>query len=486
MVKNKQTVKSLSIAAVITLSLLSPATFAFEWMDSEPVYVFGEKEAEVSDSSRKQEDPLEKQISQIDLEILMLKAELAQQNGDLKALQQYIEELRNARLPAAFRERLAELESYLESTKPNAFMKFIGLGSGFEFPMDDPKAVVAVVLPLSGTYGGVASQLLKSLREALDTQGFQGRLVEFDSMNYENIFRLWEQVKYYQPKFIFGPLQKNLVSEWHQLDTGIPTLYFNDLQQALFAYEKALSPNTKGQVRKVANYLSKQGYERALIVSDSANKAQSLAEALKERWIMESPGIQVEVYSQKKNFSSGLADALGVSASKNRASVLRNILRRSIETQNRARSDIQAIVSLAKPGQAVQVSPLIEFYQLKNLQHFWYPSQKLKPSDLSLYQNSWQQTTGFIPSYIVDAYMAPELSNTEETGIFYALGQVAVEIVNQAEFLSQRNWLLDTPYGQVEANQNGQFYLLPAVYWLDQGQIEPLEALNEILTRNQK
>lgn len=479
----KKSILMLSTAMFI----YSPASFAFEWMEETPVYIFGEPPSDAKSRSQSSADnasaqkypnnrELEQQINQIDLEILILKAELALQSSDLKGLQFYLSELDKVSLPQAFAQRVNELKQALQSVSPNPILRFLGMGQNFSFPMYDANAIVAVVLPMSGRYSEVSTTLLESLRESLRLSGFQGRLIEFDTMAYPNMFRLWDRMRTYQPNFIFGPLQKESITEWHQLDTGIPTLYFNTLDSMLNGYEKSLSPSLNGQVRKVSRFLSNRQVSRSLVIHEPGEKGRELAQTLQADWMMQNPQVQLFFTEQEGSASQSLADGLGVVASENRAAVLKNILRRPVEFSARARQDIEAVISLVEPKSAIQVSPLLSYYGLQDVPHFWYPAKSLQVQDLNLYLNSWQKTTGFIPPYVYQAFLDQEYIDETKTGIFYALGQVAVEIVNQSEFLAQKDWLLSTGYGQIEANQDGRFYLLPSVYWLDNNQISPLDA----------
>lgn len=468
---------------------VAPATFAFEWVDETPVFIFGEPAQDESSENRNnstnserkhdsgnKKSELQQQITQIDLEILMLKAELALQNSDLKGLQNYLEELENFQLPPAFQERFNELKGQLNRFQPNQILRFFGLQQGFEFPMTDPNAVVAVVLPFTGRYANVSQQLFSSLNQALEIYGYQGRVIRFDTMAYANVFRLWEALRSSNPAFIFGPLQKETIDDWHRLDTGIPTLYFNDVEQTLFAYEKALSPSSLGSVRKLAKYLSDNQYEHAVVLMDDTKKAKELADNLAIQWQNLNPDSQLATYPIGKNFSQSFSESTGVMYSTNRAKVLQRIVRRPIESESRARQDIQVVVSIADPQESIQVIPLLKFHNLHQVEHIWLPSRTIQVRDLNLHLNSWQSTAGLLPQYLYQSYLDQVIQGNSETGIFYALGQVAVEIVNQAEFLSQQDWLLMTENGQVEANRDGRFYLLPSMYWLNNQEITPVES----------
>ena len=132
--------KSRVICLALLLDLFSPATFAFEWKQESP----SSQTSVVSPS-----EALQQQITQIDLEILVLKAELALQNGDLKGLQHYLNELNGLDLPPVFAERVQQLQQQADAGKPNTVLRFLGFEPAFTFPMNDPRAVVAVVLPMT-------------------------------------------------------------------------------------------------------------------------------------------------------------------------------------------------------------------------------------------------------------------------------------------------------------------------------------------------
>lgn len=491
--KSKKLVSRLvSIGLGVAMVISTPATFAFEWVEDTPVFIFGEQPSsateherqpslEFSESNRSglsesvdKSSPLKHQISQIDLEILLLKAELALQNSDLKGLQQYLQALEKLDLPAGFQQRFDELKGALDKAKPNQMLKFLGFQQNFEFPMSDPNAVVAVILPMSGRYQQVSQQLYDSLESALDIYGFQGRLLRFDSMAYANVFRLWDDLRHYNPGFIFGPLQKTVIDDWHHLDTDIPTLYFNDIDNTLFAYEKALSPSKFGQVKKLASYIERQQFERVLLVIGPSKKARETADDFKLQSYTLNKKRSIFDFPVDKNLSESFFRALGVADSKNRAKVLSRIVYRPVDYEKRSRQDIDVVVSILNPSEAIQISPLMSFYDLKSTPHLWLPANTLQVHDLTHYQNSFQQTVGVLPEYLYQSYLSQDFEKNQQSGIFYALGQVAVEIANQAQFLSQQDWLIDTSQGQVEANQDGRFYLLPNLFWMDKGKIDPV------------
>ena len=69
--------------------------------------------------------------------------------------------------------------------------------------------------------------------------------------------------------------------------------------------------------------------------------------------------------------------------------------------------------------------------------------------------------------------------NTPQTdklknGLFYALGRVAIEIVKNPDISSSVDILVDTEFGTYVRDSNGQFNLLPILYWADSGVFEKI------------
>lgn len=460
----------------------SAATFAFSLGD---LFGFGDSDnkAEQNEQAKQRAeanrpaDPIEEQIKQIDQEILILRAELALKNGDLQALRQQVEALEDSGVLPMYIERVAQLKSYLSKSEQSpSLFEFLGLsGTSFEVDLTDPNAVVAIVLPMSGDYQRAGSSLSMGIETALKQKGFRGEIFHFDTEQYGNLYLLWERLKNFKPTLIFGPLKKLNIQAWHDLQTGVPTLYLNDAPVNYQAHEKSLSPSRSGGTLKLVDYLQKNFYKGALLLAPKDERSELLIDefdALNRQY--ERP-IAYDIQTIENSVDNGIKQGLGIAESKAREAVLRKRIGRSLEFVPRSRQDLDAVVSLLPAQQAVQVSPFLNLYQLSDVKHLWFSPQVPKLTDLILYQKSWQETYGFLPAYLYQSYQQKVNNRPQaQSGIFNALGTAAVEILTFSDQFNQRDWLINTSVGQVETRPTGQFYLLPSVYLLNNTKVVPV------------
>ncbi|WP_173271259.1 penicillin-binding protein activator [Thiosulfatimonas sediminis] len=460
----------------------SSATFAFSLGE---LFGFGRSDesnpqqaaAEKTQSANQPVDSMEQQIKQIDQEILILRAELALKNGDISQLQQQINQLEASGVLPLFVERVAQLKTHLEQgkSKPSLF-EFLGLtGTRFDVDLTDPNAVVAIVLPMSGDYQRVGSSLSLGIESALKKQGFKGQIYHFDTEQYGNLYLLWERLKNFQPNLIFGPLKKLNIQAWHDLQTGVPTLYLNDAPINYQSYEKSLSPSRSGGMLKSVDYLHKNFYKGALLLAQDDERAALLLDEFNALNNQQAKSMPYAVQRIETSVDDGIEKGLGIEESKARAAVLRKRIARTIEFVPRSRQDLDAVLSLLPANQAVQVAPFLNLYQLSHVKHLWFAPQVPKLTDLTLYQTAWQETYAFLPTYLYQSYQQEvNLRPQAESGIFNALGTAAVEILTFSDQFDQRDWLINTSVGQVETRPTGQFYLLPAVYFLNNAKVVPV------------
>jgi len=170
-----------------------------------------------------------KQVKRLDQEILILRAEMSKKNGDAKQVRQYVNQLEKQYILPAFKGRVEQLKRYVASLPKSSLFSFLPFQKNIHFPMHESNSVVAIVLPTSGPYELVGLKLQKAIQDGLTASGFQGKLIALDSDIYDTAFEMWEVLKFYEPSFIFGPLRKDTITSWQKLDTGVPTMYFNEV-----------------------------------------------------------------------------------------------------------------------------------------------------------------------------------------------------------------------------------------------------------------
>lgn len=492
---------------VLIGSILPMASFAYqitEWQDllsiqpsksigSQPVTQGNwPQKPLISDEKTARNDSLENQVERIDQEIMLLRAELARKNNDVNQVQIYINQLNRMVVLPIFQQRLAVLKLYLtmakraSKTSPNssnnALNSYLYVGSiePLKFPDVSEKSIIVVLLPLSGPYEQAGNKVLSGLTNALEAISFQGSLAVFDTALYETVFELWEVVKYYDPDFIFGPLQKQTALQWQELNSGVPTFYFNSMDY-LLGHERAFSPSKSKGLDQVFSILDNNQFHNVLALTDSSESSKKLEAEFYQAWSSLNSQGQYQHQPIERTVGQSIEAAMNIQRSKERYRWLQKVTESTLEFTPRPRQDFEVVVTFIPQNKAIQVDPILEFYQLTQVTHVWYPNQI--PNLDSLYKSlsSWQKTYAVLPVYnrAKLALNNPRSQSEDKNGLFYALGQLAVEIVKNPAISDGQNLSVNTEFGAMSSNTTGQFHLLPVVYWVDQGVFERVTEFSE-------
>lgn len=416
---------------------------------------------------------IEYQILRVDQEILILKAELAYQNGEENTLKNYLNQLDKIGVLPLFQARVTRLKQ-LQPVTPNISTPIVAshlmIKNGVQ-PLTfskDEEEVVAILLPLTGEYEQVGNQLLESLLSGLERIDFLGSLVVLDTMLYEGAFDVWQQVKAYEPSVVFGPLRKSVAAEWQVLNTGIPILYFNEMA-FLNGNERAVSPSRVRGVMQLMHFLNEHDYQNILVLTEDSSASQNLESAFYSQWLSsQQPGLY-----QHQKIENTVGEAVELATNIKRSKARKHWLQRKLDAnlvfKPRAREDIDVVVSFVSERKGIQVAPILDFYQLTDVPRIWFPTQP--PSSRILNENptSWHDSYAVLPPYLYRRWQKKiqQGEMSEESGLFYALGQVAVEIVNNATISDGLEWYVETEFGAIASDSSGQFYLLPMIYSLD-------------------
>lgn len=416
------------------------------------------------------------QVKRLDQEIMILRAEMSKKNGAVKQVRQYLRQLDKQFVLPDFKRRVERLHEYVDSIpeQKSSFFSFFSHSKTIDFPMHDKNAVVAIVLPVSGPYGFAGESIQKSLQIGLKQAGFTGKLIAIDLANYDSVFEAWEILKYYDPQFIFGPLQKDKISQWQALKTGVPTLYFNEIT-AYTQYEFSLSPSKQAGLEQVFQILNQSFYQRILVLKEPEETSQELEQAFDQAWSNTPQAKEYITQNVEKTVGQAIDNGLNINKSNDRKSWLQSVLHVPLKFTPRPRQDIEAIVSFVPQNLAIQVAPYINFISnSKSIPQIWYPSKT--PTAYYLLNNldAWQDTFAILPASLAIDVSKNNSKNpsSNKNGLFYALGRVAIEIVKSEHQSSQVDTLIETAKGTYVRNANGQFYLLPDVYWADNGVFE--------------
>ena len=486
--------------AVLIGSFLPMASFAYqtaEWQDLLSIQSSKSIESQqitqenwpktplTSDEKIDQNDYLENQVERIDQEIILLRAELARKNSDLNQVKIYINQLNRMVVLPVFQQRLAALKLYLTMAKrssqassnssSNALNSYLYVGSlePLKFPEVSEKSIIVVLLPLTGPYEQAGNKVLSGLTNALEAISFHGSIAVFDTAIYKTVFELWEIVKYYDPDFIFGPLQKRTAQQWQALNTGIPTFYFNSMDY-LFGHERAFSPSQSKGLDQVLSILNNSQFHNVLVLTDSSESSKKLESEFYQAWSSLNSRGQYQHQPIERTVGQSIEAAMNIQRSKERYRWLQKVTGSSFEFTPRPRQDFEAVVTFIPQNKAIQVGPILNFYQLTQVTHIWYPSQRPNLDSLRKSLNTWQQTYAVLPVYNQADFALnnPNSQQEDKNGLFYALGQVAIEIVKNPVISDAQNLYVNTEFGAMSSNTIGQFHLLPVVYWVDQGVFE--------------
>jgi outer membrane PBP1 activator LpoA protein len=481
----KVMMRGLQVFVVVMGSLLPMATFAYEheeWQgvtSTQAMQSVNQKPPAVqllANASFKSNraNRLEGQVQRIDQEIMLLRAELARKHNDLNQVRNYVNQLNRIVLLPVFEQRLASLRLYLTSAKgshsPLDSYLFVGGIEALPFPEANEKSIVVILLPLTGPYEAAGNRILSGLTESLEKISFKGTLVVFDTALYASMFKLWEMVKYYEPDFIFGPLQKQAAQQWQALNTGIPTLYFNSMDR-LFGHERALSLSKSKGLAQVLSILEDRQFRNILVLTDASESSKQLESEFYQAWSSSYSQGQYQHQPIGRTVSESIEKALNIERSAARYLWLQKMVDRPLDFTPRARQDFEAVVSFIPLKKAIQVGPILGFHQLTHVTHVWYPNHLPTQDALKKYLSSWQQTYAVLPVHVDPESPSDNAETTrqDKNGLFYALGHTAVEIVKNSAIADGLNLHVDTEFGAVVSNRVGQFHLLPVVYWIDQG-----------------
>ncbi|QBZ83514.1 Penicillin-binding protein activator LpoA [Hydrogenovibrio crunogenus] len=414
---------------------------------------------------------LDEQIQLIDLEILLLKAELAHKNGQTDQVQTYLSELKTQaqgiELPSNIQDRMTVLQDYLNQSKPSD-----EASATFAFK---PGRVLAV-LPMSGPYSRAGQELYEGLKSSLKSMYPEEKLEVLDSNIYDSMFEAWEWIRLYQPSFIFGPLVKENVEALSALELSIPMLVFNEIKKPNALAKSFVPLSNKDAVDKLVDLVKEGHYQRIAVLTDESDSSKALMADFKNHWPEQESDYPVYIQEQPvvSNVDQALERAVNSRQSTARKSWLQRTVRSPIQFTERPRQDLELVISFLPYRLAMQVSPLLEYYHLNSIPHYWLPSQRPSVDEFAASIPFWQATSAILPVSYARS-IKQNNKNTDQIGqigIFYALGELAARTV--IETTQKHSMVMNTQLGQLTLDENQNYHFYPEIYWLDTGVFEKL------------
>lgn len=145
-------------------------------------------------------------------------------------------------------------------------------------------------------------------------------------------------------------------------NTLFQTLLFNSPIDATLAdHHAVLSMNPEDEAIQAAETLSRQHFQRPIVLSQNNIVSKRIAKAFTSQWQhITGNNVDVIYYKSGSQMQENIKASLAVDKSKTRIGKLKSRLNKSIKTQTRNRRDIDMIYLIGTPEQVRLVKPYIE------------------------------------------------------------------------------------------------------------------------------
>lgn len=410
---------------------------------------------------------LDKQIALMDIEILLLKAEVAIQNGEIFQVKNYLSRLEATKniLRTGMKNRLFTLKKkYYLAIKKNQYPK----NTSFNIDLNN----IVVLLPQSGKYEQIGNSIIDGIFSKSKEQKFNYNIRYFDTNSYDSMFDLWELVKLYNPTLVIGPLEKNKIIEFDKLNINIPTLYLNEIDNKQ-AYTRSLTLARTANTDVLINFLEKNNMKKVAVLFDDSNSSINLKNEFmaKQQESIESI-LPLEV---SKSIDKSIQTLLNSNLSQNRKNWLQKTINNKLKFKQRVRPDIDLVISFLPAELAMQVKPMLQFYQNNYVEHIWFPSRLPFTNSFKSKLTYWQDTIAILPEYFIQYFNTNKQTinslstENKQLGTFYALGELVAEIILKIANFEVSATL--SKLGTVVFDSKSQITIKPKLVWIDRGKI---------------
>jgi outer membrane PBP1 activator LpoA protein len=171
-------------------------------------------------------------------------------------------------------------------------------------------------------------------------------------------------------EFVIGPLRKSEVARFLAQPSQVPALVLNRIDETVAkrpggAPIYSLSLAIEDDARSAVAYAARMADTPQVLMFNRPDALGQRAAAAVESALADSDGILVDQFTlDDENAEDTIADALGVTDSRNRRRELTRLLGLALEHTPRIRDDVTAVVLQTDPDQARQLRPLLDFYYL--------------------------------------------------------------------------------------------------------------------------
>jgi len=231
---------------------------------------------------------------------------------------------------------------------------------------------IAVLLPLTGRYAGIARSIQHGMIAASYANDNKQALRFFDTGNKgQKLADAYFSALESSPDFIVGPLSRSAVQQLAAMPAPtVPLLALNDLPENTLGsgfYRFPLS--AEDEADDAAMRMLAEGHQKAVLVVPETAWGQRVASAFAQSYGFDSGRVLATAYYDEKanDHSARLRQVLGLDESRARARQLQKLIRQKIESAERVDPRIEAIFLAARPRQARMIRPQLKFLHAGHL-----------------------------------------------------------------------------------------------------------------------
>lgn len=422
----------------------------------------------------------------LDYEILLLRAEIAHKTTRIEAFNSYMNRLEKFVPPEQFATRFEVLQILWQQMagfapeNPNANpVENAGEGSvetsaAASFASAKTAKTIVIMLPLTGDYATAGQVIVEKLELAFASE----KTYIIDSSLYDDMDELWSLAKMFSPDLVIGPLSKPKAQAIANRNQSIPMLTFTSIEKNALEKPHILSLASMNQSYALAFrelFETIEPHNQAWL-QDGSRSAKELVKLINQPSAKGEKETATELVSAEViqyGVDRSLAKLMGSEASLGRKNWLAKTIGSSVEFDVRPRRDKKVIVALMSQRQAVQVAPMVNYYQLK-MPVIWVPTDL--PSLEKFQQNlpNWQATYSLLPANLTYQFTdATNVNSTEQkVGLFHALAELAVDLVKYAD--NEKPFRFKHDIGWVFVDLDGTYYLEASIYRMHKGSLKAI------------
>lgn len=232
---------------------------------------------------------------------------------------------------------------------------------------------VAVVLPGRPGMARVSAALRDGIMAEWLSQPWQQRprlSFQYIGDEADAIIAAWFEAREAGADFMLGPLERSQVDTLLSLpDPGLPILMLNHPSDPTLFMNRSAPVHALGLLPEeeaglVAAHALVQGHRRALVLAQSGDWGQRVAQAFQSRFELGGGRVEgsAEYASQQADHSALLEVLLNLDRSEQRIRRLENVIGQPLEAEPVPRSDIDLIFLAARAEDGRQIRPQLEFF----------------------------------------------------------------------------------------------------------------------------